>query len=200
MPWFLQVPWAAPPQQGCSWDEPAPWGASPKGRRRGEVLKMTRSPALLQESLNGPDSAKSTHRSPPSARTALGGDASLRLWLSALLNGGQGPAWSHPAPAGSLFGAAPWSRPWARVGGRFEILALTESRCIIGKPSGHDRANSHIPGWDGERFTPGARSPRPAPGRLPTSPAPSALIVVLMALLFEADPPAYRGECHYVVF
>lgn len=110
--------------------------------------------------------------------------------LSALLNRGQRPAWSHPAPADSLFGAAPWSRPLAHAGGRYEILALTESRCIIGKPSGHERANSHIPGWDGERFTPGDRSPRPAPGRLPTSPAPSALIVVLMALLFEADPLA----------
>lgn len=120
--------------------------------------------------------------------------------LSALLNWGQGPARSLPAPADSRFGAAPWSQPWARTGGRYEILALTESRCIIGKPSGHERANSHIPGWDGERFTPGVRSPRPAPGQLPTSPAPSALIVVLMALLFEADPLAYRGECHYVVF
>ncbi|XP_062492600.1 uncharacterized protein LOC134172966 [Pezoporus occidentalis] len=120
--------------------------------------------------------------------------------LSALLNQGQGPARSHPAPAGSLVGAAPWSQAWARTGGRYEILALTESRCIIGKPSGHERANSHIPGRDGERFTPGACSPHPAPGRLPASPAPSALIVVLMALLFEADPLAYRGECHYVVF
>lgn len=113
--------------------------------------------------------------------------------LSALLNGGQGPSGAS-APAGSRSGAAPWSQPWARSGGRYEILALTESRCIIGKPSGHERANSHIPGWDGERFTPGVRSPRPAPGQLPTSPAPSALIVVLMALLFEADPLAYRGE------
>lgn len=105
-----------------------------------------------------------------------------------------------PRSAGSVFGAAPWSWPSSWTGERYEILGLTESRCIIGKPSGHERANSHIPGWDGERFTLGACSPRPAPGRLPASPAPSALIVVLMALLFEADPLAYRGECHYVVF
>lgn len=40
---------------------------------------------------------------------------------------------------------------------------------------------------------------RQAEGCLPNQP-PLALIVVLMALLFEADPLAYRGECHYVVF
>lgn len=40
---------------------------------------------------------------------------------------------------------------------------------------------------------------RQAEGSLPNCP-PLALIVVLMALLFEADPLAYRGECHYVVF
>lgn len=38
--------------------------------------------------------------------------------------------------------------------GCYEILALTESRYIIGKPLGHRRANSYIPGCNGERFTP----------------------------------------------
>lgn len=175
-------------------------GCDPHGNRK--LLKPKAGPAPGKPgqpwfSRAHPCSPPSTPRAPP---PSLGRAASPRRALSALLNGVQGPAWSHPAPADSLFGAAPWSWPSSCAGGRYEILAVTESRCIIGKPSGHERANSHIPGWDGERFTLGARSPRPAPGRLPTSPAPSALIVVLMALLFEADPLAYRGECHYVVF
>ncbi|PKU38121.1 hypothetical protein llap_11577 [Limosa lapponica baueri] len=64
-------------------------GASPDSLLHGvhplkgdkEVLKMTTGPALVWESLNGPDSAKPTRCSPPSAQTALGGDASLRRAL-----------------------------------------------------------------------------------------------------------------------
>lgn len=119
---------------------------------------MPTAPALLWES----DCVKPTHHSSPSARTSLGGDISrgFNQWFKCFAERGPRSSAEPPAPAGSRFGAAPRSQPWARSGRRYEILALTESRCIIGKPSGHERANSHIPGWDGKRFTPGVRSPR----------------------------------------
>ena len=100
VPWFSQVSCAGVSQGGRSRStsgQPAPWGASPpQGRRRGEVLKMTTGPALFQESLHGPNSAKPTHRSSPSVRTALGGDASLRRAVKCFAE--QGPTSSVEPP------------------------------------------------------------------------------------------------------